>query len=105
MSLSEATDHVSHQIPNNRTRVGYLIISIDSKDAKFFSGLAAIRQDDQGMRKTFEQAAVFLAPTYPVAKKISTKGKISFDPSISATDGNQSGTGNTGVELRYHKQH
>ena len=33
------------------------------------------------------------------------KGKISFDPSISATDGNQSGTGKTGVELRYHKQH
>ena len=69
------------------------------------SGLAAIRQDDQGMRETFEQAAVFLAPTFPVAKKLATKGKISFDPSILATDGNQYGTGNTGVELCYHKQH
>ena len=59
VSLSEATDYVSHQIPNNRTRVGYLIDSIDSKYAKILSGLAAIRQDDQGMRETFEQAAVF----------------------------------------------
>ena len=33
------------------------------------------------------------------------KGKISFDPSISATDGNQSGTDKTGVKLRYHNQH
>ena len=105
VSLSEATDRVSHQIPNNRTRVGYLINSIDSKDAKKFSGLAAIRQDDHGMRETFEQAAVFLAPTCPIAKKLAMKGKISFDPSISAIDGNRSGTGKTGVELRYHKQH
>ena len=50
VSLSEATNHVSHQIPNNRTRVGYLIDSIDSKDAEVLSGLAAMRQDDQGMR-------------------------------------------------------
>ena len=43
VSLSEATDHVSHQIPNNHTRVGYLIDSIDIKDAEVLSGLAAIR--------------------------------------------------------------
>ena len=105
MSLSEATDHVSHQIPNNCTRIGYLINSIDSKDAEVFPGLAAIRQDEQGMRETCEQAAVFLAPTCPVAKKLAMKGKISFGTSISVTDGNQSRTGNTGVELRYYKQH
>ena len=46
---------------------------------------------------------MFLAPTFPVVNKLATKGKISFDPSISATDGNQAGTGKTGVELRYHK--
>ena len=105
VSLSEATNHIYHQIPKNCTRIGYLINSIDSKDAEVFSGLAAIRQDDQGIRGTFEQAAVFLAPTCPVAKKLATKGKISFDPSISATDSNQSGPGKTGMELRYHNQH
>ena len=56
--------------------VGYLIESIDSKDAEVFLGLAEIRKDDQGMREIFEQAAVFLAPTLPVAKKLATKGKI-----------------------------
>ena len=75
VSFSEATNHVSHQIPNNRTRICYLIDSIDSKDAEVLSGLAAIRKDDQGMRETFEQAAIFLAPTCPVAKKLATKGK------------------------------
>ena len=78
VSLSEATDHVSHQIPKNFTRVGYLIKSIDSKGDKVLSGLESIRQDDQGMRENFEQAAVFLAPTCPVAKKLATKGKLSF---------------------------
>ena len=63
LSLSEATDHVYHQIPNNCTRIGYLINIIGSKDAKVLSGLAAIRQDDQDMRETFEQVEVFLAPT------------------------------------------
>ena len=51
--FSEATDHVCHQIPNNRTHVGYLIKITNSKDAEVLSGLAAIRQDDQGMRETF----------------------------------------------------
>ena len=60
VSFSEATDHVYHQIPNNRTRVGYFIDSINIKDAEVLSGLAEIRQDYQGMRETFEQAAVFL---------------------------------------------
>ena len=105
VSLSKATYHVYHQITNNYTRVGYLVNSIDSNDAEVLLGLAAIRQDDQGMRETFEQAAAFLAPTCPVAKKLATKGKISFDTSILETDGNQSGTGKTSVELRYHKQH
>ena len=104
VSLSEATDNVSHHIPNNCTCVGYLINIIDIKNDEVLSGLAAIRQDDLGMRETFKQLALFLAPTFSVAKKLATKGKISFDPSISATDGNQSGTGNTGVELRYQFQ-
>ena len=59
VSFSEATDHVYHQIPNNRTRVGYLTDNINIKDAEVLSGLAAIRQDDKSMRETFEQAALF----------------------------------------------
>ena len=43
VALSEASDHVSHQLPSERTRVSYLMNSIDSKDAEVLAGLAAIR--------------------------------------------------------------
>ena len=53
VALSKATDHVSHQLPSERTRVSYLMNSIDSKDAEVLVGLAAISQDDAGMRGDF----------------------------------------------------
>ena len=57
VALSKAADHVSHQLPSERTRVSYLMNSIDSKDAGVLAGLAATRQDDAGMRGGFESAA------------------------------------------------
>ena len=102
--LSEATNHVSHQIPNKCTLVGYLVGSIDSKDADILSALEAIRQDDTGMRENFELAAIFLASTCPVTKK-QGNNKVAFDTTISETYGEQSGRGKTGVELHYHKKH
>ena len=75
--------------------------SIDSKDAGVQSGLAAIRQDDAGMRGDFDSAAIFLSPTCPVAKKRPDR-KVGFDAAtISAADA-KAGIGKTGVELRYH---
>ena len=62
VDLSEAVDHVSHQIPSERTHVSYLMNSIDSKDSEVLAGLAAIRQDGAGMRGYFESAAIFLSP-------------------------------------------
>ena len=101
VALSEAADHVSHQIPSERTRVSYLMNSIDSKDAEVLAGLAAIRQDDAGMRGNFESAAIILSPTCPVAKK-GTERKVGFDAfTISAADA-KAGIGKTGVELWYH---
>ena len=48
VSLSEASDHVSHQLPNNRTRVGYLIDSITSTGANVVAALASICMDYTG---------------------------------------------------------
>ena len=101
MALIEAADHVFHQIPSDRTRVSYLMNSIDSKDDEVLAGLAAIRQDDAGMRGDFESAAIFLPPTCPVAKKVPER-KVGFDAAtISAADA-KTGIGKPGVELRYH---
>ena len=99
--LIEAADHVSHQIPSERTCVSYLMNTIDRKDAEVLAGLSAIRQDDAGMRGDFESAAIFLSPTCPVANK-GTDCKVGFDAAtISAADA-KTGIGKTGVELRYH---
>ena len=62
VALIEAAEHVSHQTPSERTHVSYLMNSIDSTDAEVLAGLAAIRQDDVGMRGDFESAAIFLSP-------------------------------------------
>ena len=40
VALIEAADHVSHQIPSERTRVSYLMNIIYSKDAEVLTGLA-----------------------------------------------------------------
>ena len=69
MALSEASDHVSRQLPSERTRVSYLMNSIDRKDSEVLAVLAAIRQDDAGMRGDFESAAIFLSPKCIVSKK------------------------------------
>ena len=101
MALIEAADHVSHQTPSERTRVSYLMNSIDSKDAEVLAGLSAIRPGEAGMRGDFESAAIFLSPTCHVAKK-GPQHKVGFDAAtISAADA-KTGIGKTGVELRYH---
>ena len=102
--LSEATDHVSHQIPNERTQVGYLVGIIDSKDDDVLYVSAEIRQDNTKKRENFDLAAIVIASTCPVAKKQQNK-KVAFDTNISTTYGKKSGQGKTGVELQYHEEH
>ena len=101
VALSKAVDHVSHQIPSERTRVSYLMYSIDSKDDEVLAGLAAIRQYDSGMRGDFESGAIFLSPTFPVAKK-GPERKVGFDAATILAVDAKTGIGKTGVEFLYH---
>ena len=79
--------------------MGYLVGSIDIKDADILSALAEIRQDNTGMRDNFDLAEIFLAPTFLVGKKQRNK-KFTFDTTISANNGKQSGRGKPGVDIR-----
>ena len=69
VSLSESSDHVSHQLPNDRTRFGYLIDSITSTDVNVVAALASIHMDDTGRREDFEEASIFLAQICPITTK------------------------------------
>ena len=67
--MTEASDHVSHQIPDDRTRVGYLIASIESADANVVAAISCIHMDDTGHREKSETASVFLAQICPMVSK------------------------------------
>jgi hypothetical protein len=119
-SLQRCADHVAVELPNERTRVGYLLDNIDSNDKDVTAALSHIRLDDTtdpvtgnpiGMRNDFEGAVAFLLPHDPVKKKRGGKrpsAQISAAALNKAGDGKKSVKfkptyGKTGVELRYYK--
>ena len=53
------------------------------------------------MHGNFESAAIFLSPTFPVAKK-GPERKVGFDAATILAADAKTGIGKTGVELRYH---
>ena len=101
VSLSESSDHVSHHLPNNRTRVGYLIDNITSTDVNIVAALASIHIDDTGRREDFEETSIFLAQICSIKTK---KGGGKPTAKIGAAGAKlNGGVGSTGVELRYYK--
>jgi hypothetical protein len=105
IDMTEAKEHVAVECPNERSRVTYLLNSIESKDPDLLAAVAAIKQDEAGKRSHFEDAVAFIIPTCPVEAKHAKKAH--FNASVSSTNGInaklKSGIGKTGVELRFHK--
>ena len=118
-TLQRCADHVQIELPNERTRVGYLLENIDCSDKDVTTALSHIRLDDSvtGMRSDFERSVAFLLPTDPVKKKRGAKrdaGRISSTTAASPGDGGgkekgkkkarfKSTSGSTGVEFRFYK--
>ena len=69
VSFSEDSDHVSHQLPNDHMRVGYLIDSITTTDVNVLAALASIHMDDTGRREDFEEASILLAQICKITTK------------------------------------
>ena len=102
--ISEAREHVTHQLPEERTRVTNLINSITSKDSDVVAALAVIKQPNQAMRDNFELAAAYILPTCPVARRKTEKGQQNAE--VAAVNPTlQTGKGTSGVELRYYPTH
>jgi hypothetical protein len=117
VSLQACAEYVEYQLPNEHSRVSFLLDAIQTSDAGLQAAMAAIKSDDKvdGKRSNFEATASYLLPYDPVAKKKST-----FDDrkrgaaSISGVEGDDGGhvsfaagsfkasIGKTGVHLRYH---
>ena len=107
VSMQQCAVHVSFQLPNERTRVTFLLDAIQCNDPPLQASMALVRNDDAatGKMNNFENTASFLLPHDPVAKKRTSTGKRG-SAEISHTSSDKpslkSGIGRTGVHLRFH---
>ena len=71
VSIEQCAEHVSFQLLNEHTRVGYLLEGIQSIDPRLHVAIASVKMDDglNGMWNDFEVAAAHLLPYHLVAKK------------------------------------
>jgi hypothetical protein len=105
VNLERCAENIDIEIPNERTRVGYLIDNIEVADADVKAAIASIKLDDGpgGLRTNFERAVALLVPVDPSNKRRGTK-RPGAEAEISATGVKQSVGPNTGVEIRYYKK-
>ena len=122
--MQECANHVPFQLPNEFTRVTHLLDNIQCDDASLQAAMALVRNDRAvapvpGKMNNFEDAAAFIIPHDPVAKKRRATQKrnqvtvASADAEenkrqksealISSTSAKTS-VGKTGVELRFYKR-
>lgn len=110
VSMQACSEHIAYQLPNEHTRVGYLLDAIMCSDAGLQAAMASIRTDTSkdGMRSNFESSASHLLPYDPVAKKLLTGNKrasAEISETVGAeisSVGTKQSIGRTGVHLRYH---
>ena len=120
VSMQQCSQHVTYQLPNKHSRVGYLLEAIQCQDAGLQAAMASIRTNDDvnGKRNDFEKAVAHLLPYDPVAKQRATIGSKRPVTNISLVDGEEAedtntaevgsadtkpSIGKTGVHLRYYK--
>ena len=108
LGLVRASQHVQFQLPEEFTRVTYLLDGMDDVvDPALHAAMGSVRLDTTGLRCQFEATAVLLINVDPVAKRLASGkrpiGKISDATGVAANIGSmRSGTGKTGVSLRYY---
>ena len=110
VSMQASAEHVQYQLPNEHSRVGFLLEAIQCSDPGLQAAMASIKTDNglEGMRNNFEATAAHLLPYDPVAKKRSGGQKrgsaqISSVMDLSPTTTKKPSIGKTGGHLHYYK--
>jgi hypothetical protein len=117
VTMRQSAEHVTFQLPNERTRVTYLLDAIQTADPGLNAAMAQVRTDtdpETGRMNDFEATASYLLPYDPVSKKRvagSKRGDISdttgMEAAISSSSAFKSSSkvtnGKTGVEFRFYK--
>jgi hypothetical protein len=111
--MTECAEHIPVDVPNEQTRVTYLIDSLRTVDPTVLAAIAAIRQEKADKQVHFENAFSYLVPVNPVTARTAKKtGKVSFGAKVSTATGKNAGglgggnpkpgKGISGVDLCYH---
>jgi hypothetical protein len=113
ITLTKCTEHIPVNVPNERSRITYLMELINFIDPTVLAALAAVCQDEQDKRINFESAFVYLVVICPVEAKLAKRGKVTFQAGISGAEASTApglggnakkpGFGTSGIALRYHK--
>ena len=102
ISMAQCADHVSFQVPNDRTRVKHMVDNIQCADPELLSLLALVKNDDTLM-SDFEAAATMILPACPVARRVKQTGKGNDSANIGSLETVlKEGRGASGVEFRWH---
>ena len=114
VSMQACAEHVEFQLPNEHSRVGYLLDAIECNDPPLQAAMANVEEDvgdgtadNPGKRNDFELAVAYILPKDPVAKKRESTSKrgaseISDVNANISGFGDKAGIGKTGVHLRWH---
>ena len=109
VTITHAAEQVPYQLPNEATRVRYLLEGIETQDAQLLTAIEAVRGDQTpvtGKANNFEAAAAHLQPRCPVTRrKTSRKRPASVaDATVAGLGGGAAPSiGKSGVHLRWHK--
>jgi hypothetical protein len=110
VNLSQCKTHVAYQLPNEISRVTYLLTGIECMSAPLQAAMALVCNNTgaNGKVNDFESTAAFLLPHDPVStRRAATKcgAEVSEVVIDSAEESfhKKARIGKTGVELRFHK--
>ena len=69
--MQQCSEHVEYQLPNEHTRVSYLLEGIQCSNPGLQAAMASIKTEygPDGMRNNFEATAAHILPYDPVSKK------------------------------------
>ena len=104
--MCQCAEHVDYQLPNELTRVKYLLDAIDNLDPTLQASLALVRADEgpQGKMNDFEATAAFILPSDPVSTKRGKKrGANVSSADVSSSSAKLAKGPTTGVEFRYYE--
>ena len=72
--MSACAEHIQYQLPNEHSRVGFLIDAIQCADTGLQAAMASVKMDNSlnGLWNNSERAVSHLLPYDPIAKKQAT---------------------------------